>query len=110
MIKRVAVINVSKLPPNRYIVAQSCPKLLEGHAFHACALFHPGVASQDKPALSVTCEHLVGQPRFGERANDAFEIFCTHGVDQKQLGNGAQFGVPTISHYQREVNDGSDPD
>lgn len=94
----------------QYLVAGSCPKLLEGHAFYACACYGPAVPEQEKPAIQVTCVHLVS---YAKDDSGVDGVVCSHGGGAPAETGGVQFGIPTVYHsprYPNETDDGSTPD
>lgn len=110
--QRRAHIDYDQAPPMRYLVADGCPKLLEGHAFYACRCFGPPVPNQSKPSILVSCDYLRGATDVDLGGAVEWTVRCGHGGDRVS-GSGVQFGIPTVSHvprYPREADDGSAPD
>ena len=102
---RIARIDTTRLPPNVFLVADGCPKLLEGHAFYACQVHGRAEPDQDKPSIAVICEFLRGTAPLGDGARD---VWCAYG-GTPNTNSGVRFGIPTVA-LAEDVHDGSTPD
>jgi hypothetical protein len=101
-------VDTTRLPPNKFLTARDCPKLLEGHPFYACCLFAPAVASQNKPSMQVKCVHAVGFIGYPT----PHSVECNHGANEKTVAGPERFGIPAVTRgpSPEDVHDGSTPD
>lgn len=99
MKERIARVDAEKNPPMQYLVADGCPKLLDGHAFYACACSGPSIPEQDKPGILAECEFLMGT-----RVDTETRVLCAHGA--WSTGHPVRFCATTVMHAD-DSEDGS---